>query len=105
MNDKIEIRKTTREQRREETRAALAAEEAKKNKEKSSYHATINDRVRKHLSPSDEIAILRHAVVILADALIQAKVLKQEDVAELLEWNELATKIKDKVKSELPKGE
>lgn len=98
---KLEIRHTTQEERREETEAMLAASEVRKAKEKSQYHQSINDEVRKRLSPSDEIAILRHAVVILADVLIQAKVLKESDVEELLQWNETVTKIKAKAKSEI----
>lgn len=105
MAKELEIRRTTREERRSEIKAALAASEARRQGEKSAYHKQVNDEMRRRFSPSDEIAILRHAVVILADALIQANVLKQSDIEELLSWNALATKIKDKAKLDAKKGE
>ncbi len=91
------------EERRARRQVKALEADAAKNAEKSEYHQRINDEVRKRLSPSDEIAILRHAVVTLADVLIQNKVLKESDVAELLDWNSVTTEIKAKAKEELAK--
>lgn len=91
------------ERRHERREAKRVQAEIAKNAEKNAYHQQINDEVRKQLSPSDEIAILRHAAVTFADVLIQRGIISAQDVEELLNWNGHVTEIKDKVKAE--KGE
>ncbi len=93
------------EERRARRAAKAAQAEAAKNGEKSAYHQQINDLMRKRFSPSDETAILRHAVIIMADVLIQKGFLTAKDLEELLAWNSLAVEAKNQAKAAENKGE